>query len=129
MGEKTTLKNTKRMFFNDHAMYAYKNVDGMTPQILQLSTSSKHLKRLNAGAVSHTAGSGLLSGLPVPECSVSLLLCAETPCEIYQIYTERQKSCSTFSLDFFLLKIDDFKNQCSLVFMPVQRTIVAEKSV
>ena len=45
------------------------------------------------------------------------------------IYTERQKSCSTFSLDFFLLKIDDLKNRCSLVFMPVQRTIDAEKSV
>ena len=28
---------------------------------------------------------------------------------------------------FFWLKIDDFKNQCSLVFMPVQMTIVAEK--
>ena len=42
-------------------------------------------------------------------------------------YTERQKSCTTFSLDFFLIKIDDFKNQCSLVFMPVQKTIVARK--
>ena len=27
---------------------------------------------------------------------------------------------------FFWIKIDDFKNQCSLVFMPVQKTIVAE---
>ena len=42
-------------------------------------------------------------------------------------YTERQKSCTTFSFDFFWIKIDDFKNQCSLVFMPVQKTIVAEK--
>ena len=28
---------------------------------------------------------------------------------------------------FFWNKIDDFKNQCSLVFMPVQLTIVVEK--
>ena len=35
------------------------------------------------------------------------------------LYTERQKSCTTFSFDFFWNKIDDFKNQCSLVFMPV----------
>ena len=35
-----------------------------------------------------------------------------------------QKSCTTFS---FWIKIDDFKNQNSLVFMPVQKTIVAEK--
>ena len=28
---------------------------------------------------------------------------------------------------FFWIKIDDFKNQCSLVFMPVQNTIVVEK--
>ena len=45
----------------------------------------------------------------------------------FHIYTERQKSCTTVSFDFFLIKIDDFKNQCSLVFMPVQKTIVAEK--
>ena len=43
------------------------------------------------------------------------------------IYTERQKSCTTFSFDFFWIKIDDFKNQCSLVFMPVQKTIFVEK--
>ena len=28
---------------------------------------------------------------------------------------------------FFWIKIDDFKNRCSLVFMPVQRNIVVEK--
>ena len=43
------------------------------------------------------------------------------------VYTERQKSCTTFSFDFFLNKIDDFKNQCILVFIPVQLTIVVEK--
>ena len=47
--------------------------------------------------------------------------------EILKIYTERQKSCTTFSFDFFWNKIDDFKNQFSLVFMPVQLTIVVEK--
>ena len=47
---------------------------------------------------------------------------------LFSIYTERQKSCTTFSFDFFFwLKIDDFENQCSLVVMPVQMTIVAEK--
>ena len=44
----------------------------------------------------------------------------------FSIYTERQKSCTTFSFDFFRNKIDDFKNQCSLVFMHVQLTIVVE---
>ena len=34
---------------------------------------------------------------------------------------------SPFHSFFFWLKVDDFKNQCSLVFMPVQMTIVAEK--
>ena len=43
------------------------------------------------------------------------------------IYTKRQKSCTTFSLDFFWIKIDGFKNQCSLVIMPVQKTIGVEK--
>ena len=28
---------------------------------------------------------------------------------------------------FFWIKIDDYKNQCSLVFMPMQKTIVVEK--
>ena len=46
---------------------------------------------------------------------------------IYVFYTERQKSCTTYSFDFFWIKIDDFKNQRSLVFMPVQKTIVSEK--
>ena len=44
-----------------------------------------------------------------------------------RIYTERQKSWTTFSFHFFQLKINDFKNQFSLVFVPVQMTIVAEK--
>ena len=43
------------------------------------------------------------------------------------LYTERQKSCTTFSFDFFWIEIDDYENQCSIVFMPVQRTIVVEK--
>ena len=43
-----------------------------------------------------------------------------------KIYTERQKSCTTF-FRCSLIKIDDLKIQCSLVFMPVQKTIVAEK--
>ena len=42
-------------------------------------------------------------------------------------YTERQKSCTTFSFDFLWIEIDDYQNQCSLVFMPVQKTIVVEK--
>ena len=42
-------------------------------------------------------------------------------------YTERQKSFTTFSFDFSWIKIDDFKNQCSLVFMAVQKNIVVEK--
>ena len=42
-------------------------------------------------------------------------------------YSERQKSCTTYSFDFFWIKIDDFKNQRSLVFMPAQKAIVAEK--
>ena len=46
---------------------------------------------------------------------------------VCSLYTERQKSCTTFSFDFFWIEIDDYKNQCSLVFMPVQKTIVAEK--
>ena len=29
---------------------------------------------------------------------------------------------------FFWIKIDDFKKQCSLVFMPMQKTIVVEKN-
>ena len=45
----------------------------------------------------------------------------------YIVYTERQKACTTFSFDFFWIKIDDFKNQYSLVFMPVQKTIVVEE--
>ena len=32
-----------------------------------------------------------------------------------------------FLLIFFWIKIDDFKNQCSLVFMPRQKIIVVEK--
>ena len=32
-----------------------------------------------------------------------------------------------FSFDFFWIEIDDYENQCSIVFMPVQRTIVVEK--
>ena len=43
-------------------------------------------------------------------------------------YTERQKYCTTSSFDFFLIKTDDLRNQYSLLFMPVQKTIVAEKS-
>ena len=43
------------------------------------------------------------------------------------IYTERQKSCTTFSFDFFWIEIDDYENQCSIIFMPVQKTIVVEK--
>ena len=35
------------------------------------------------------------------------------------LYTERQESCTAFSFDFFWIKIDDLKNQCSLFFMPV----------
>ena len=42
--------------------------------------------------------------------------------EATSIYTERQNSCTTFSFDFFLIKIDDFK-----IVVPVQKTIVAEK--
>ena len=44
------------------------------------------------------------------------------------IYTERQKTCTTFSFDFFWIEIDDYENQCSIVFMPVQKTIVVEKN-
>ena len=34
---------------------------------------------------------------------------------------------SSFLSFFFWTKIDDSKNQCPLVFMPVQKTIVVEK--
>ena len=43
------------------------------------------------------------------------------------MYNECQKSCTPCTFDFFKIKFDDFKNQFSLVFMPVQKTIVAEK--
>ena len=48
------------------------------------------------------------------------------PLMVY-IYTERQKSCTTFSFNFFWIEIDDYENQCSIVSMPVQKTIVVEK--
>ena len=38
------------------------------------------------------------------------------------MYAERQRSCNTFSFDIFWIKIDDLRNQCSLVFMPVEKT-------
>ena len=58
-----------------------------------------------------------------------IFMCGDKCLETVQqyIYTERQKSCTTFPFDFFWIEIDDYENQCSIVFMPVQNTIVVEK--
>ena len=46
----------------------------------------------------------------------------------YKAYILNAKNLAPpFLSIFFWNKIDDFKNQCSLVFMPVQLTIVVEK--
>ena len=47
----------------------------------------------------------------------------------YLVYILNAKNLAPpFLSIFFWIKIDDIKNQCSFVFMPVQKTIVVEKS-
>ena len=75
----------------------------------------------------HTYSYGHLVSIADADISLYPKPCALLGNSIHK-YTERQKSCTTFSFDFFWNKIDDFKNQCSLVFMPVQLTIVVEKN-
>ena len=46
---------------------------------------------------------------------------------VFQYILNAKNLASPFLSIFFWIKIDDFKNQCSLVFMPLQKAIVVEK--